>query len=366
MVLPSELTWAEQGYVDRNGDHWQGYIWPGRSPWVPPAVMTDDQKFGRVVMATESAGCFLDAAQSYDVMGLTVGAIQWGEIRSWAVTKMFGACYAQDPKLLEPLRPVMDRCRVSMQQRSTGAWRWRLRDGTWVDTPEKQSKLLRLNSSGKIGTWDAASKEVNALWVAGSASVFQIPAAQQVQLAYTFAQIRSFALPEAKKILWGPETPSKEEGIHGALRAIYLSFAANNPTIAQTRLLEAVRQSKAVRWSDDWVADVLNELVFGPDIAFYPKRYGDLLKVVPGLYGVSLPDIEIEGEALRDVASMQRALIALGHNLGPKGADGVAGPKTAAAIQAFQRAWKLPVTGNYTSLTRTYLLHALESKGIAP
>lgn len=39
-----------------------------------------------------------------------------------------------------------------------------------------------------------------------------------------------------------------------------------------------------------------------------------------------------------DVADIQRALIARGYDLGPSGADGDAGPKTIAAITAFQRA----------------------------
>ncbi|MEE7478403.1 TIGR02594 family protein [Methylobacterium hispanicum] len=52
-----------------------------------------------------------------------------------------------------------------------------------------------------------------------------------------------------------------------------------------------------------------------------------------------------------DVAEIQRALIARGYDLGPAGADGDAGPKTIAAVTAFQRSAGLVADGIAGPLT---------------
>lgn len=51
------------------------------------------------------------------------------------------------------------------------------------------------------------------------------------------------------------------------------------------------------------------------------------------------------------IAEIQRALLARGYDLGPAGADGDAGPKTIAAVTAFQRAAGLVVDGIAGPLT---------------
>lgn len=56
-----------------------------------------------------------------------------------------------------------------------------------------------------------------------------------------------------------------------------------------------------------------------------------------------------------DVAEIQRALIARGYDLGASGADGDAGPKTIAAVAAFQRAAGLVADGIAGPLTQKAL-----------
>lgn len=60
-----------------------------------------------------------------------------------------------------------------------------------------------------------------------------------------------------------------------------------------------------------------------------------------------------------DVADIQRALIARGYDLGPSGADGDAGPKTIAAVAAFQRAAGLVPDGIAGPLTQKALAAAV-------
>ena len=55
------------------------------------------------------------------------------------------------------------------------------------------------------------------------------------------------------------------------------------------------------------------------------------------------------------IAEIQRALLARGYDLGPAGADGDAGPRTIAAVTAFQRAAGLVADGIAGSLTQKAL-----------
>ncbi|KQP62805.1 NlpC/P60 family protein [Methylobacterium sp. Leaf112] len=55
------------------------------------------------------------------------------------------------------------------------------------------------------------------------------------------------------------------------------------------------------------------------------------------------------------IAEIQRALLARGYDLGPAGADGDAGPRTIAAVQAFQRTAGLVADGIAGSLTQKAL-----------
>jgi len=55
------------------------------------------------------------------------------------------------------------------------------------------------------------------------------------------------------------------------------------------------------------------------------------------------------------LADAQKALLDLGYNLGPSGADGVSGPKTTAALTQFQKDRGLPPTGTLDDATRAAL-----------
>lgn len=67
-----------------------------------------------------------------------------------------------------------------------------------------------------------------------------------------------------------------------------------------------------------------------------------------------------------DVAEIQRTLIARGYDLGPSGADGDAGPKTIAAVTAFQRAAGLVPDGIVGEKTEKALQGADLSERRAP
>lgn len=354
LVKPEDLAWQEKGYLD-----WQGYLWRGRQKWVVPAQPTDDQKYLSVLMQTESGG-MLDATQSYDVMGLTTGGIQWGEIGTFMVTRLLGEVGLVDPKLLIPLQPALSATGATLGRNAKGEWRWKRR-GQWVESKAAQSELLRGASTGKKGTWRDADKAINAAWVAGVASVFQDQRALDVQLGFTYARLRGFAGKRAKAILWAPNLPKTDAGLVGALRAIFISYAANLPAVAEEMLVRATETSKAKPWSETWVGDCMESLIYGPDIAIYEHRYKLIEPLVEKFYGVQLPQVDPPTGPLRSTRSIQEALIRLDYDLGPAGADGVMGDKTREAIQRFQRASNLTVDGIVGPRTREALLGAIEA-----
>lgn len=67
-----------------------------------------------------------------------------------------------------------------------------------------------------------------------------------------------------------------------------------------------------------------------------------------------------------DVKKMQLNLIALGYDLGERGADGDFGSKTESALEAFQLDHNLTVDGEYDAETHAAMLVALEIPIIAP
>ena len=62
-----------------------------------------------------------------------------------------------------------------------------------------------------------------------------------------------------------------------------------------------------------------------------------------------------------DVKEMQLNLIALGYELGERGADGDFGPKTFDAVKSFQHDKGLPETGEYDAVTHAAVMSALEA-----
>ena len=78
----------------------------------------------------------------------------------------------------------------------------------------------------------------------------------------------------------------------------------------------------------------------------------------------SLPDTDADGDALRRMVAIQRALARLGYDPGP--ADGISGPRTRAAIRAFQAAAGLPVDGLMSDQLQSAVLSAVLAAAPTP
>lgn len=203
--------------------------------------------------------------------------------------------------------------------------------------------------SAKIGSWTEASKAQARSFAETVVRVLRDPAAQTVSQDYTSRELLSWVDASVRATLFPAGKPLEEKGWWGALQAIYVSFTANNPSIAANQFRKLVRGPSDFKPTDpNFVLAMARQLTFGPYIVIYPQRYNALRPVVERLYGVDLPDTaQLLDDWVRvgnpgmdhplTVQEIQQRLIQLGYTLGPAGADGKYGEKTKEAVRKFQR-----------------------------
>ena len=370
MTTPNEIGWGT--YQQYEGPFFRGKVAfdlpdVSKTSLGPCGGKPLDARLLAVVTATE--GGRYDAINMYDRCIVSVGLIQWCEAGQYSVSAMLGRIIERDPSLLEPLSPALAASNAEFKKNASGKHRFFFRDGTGeVDSGDKQRRLFFQNCSGLKGCWQDAPKAHAKHWAACLADMLAQPLARVVQVEHTLPKLVGFCMPDAKKILFEEDLPN--EGLVGAVRAAYISFAANLPAVANTHLKEAIGTTKAPKWSREWALDVLRSLTFGPKIAIYPHRYKAIRPVLERLYGVDLPDLaeELLGEApasgergpdLSSVEGIQKGLLALGHDLGTSGADGHMGNRTKKAITEFQSAHGLTPDGVIGPKTHAALAEAL-------
>lgn len=257
-----EVRWG--GYKE-----FEGAYFLGTKPFRLPRDADENHRILDVITTTE--GGTADAINAYDRCIVSVGYIQWCEASYFLTSKLLGHIARYDRRLLDPLAPALEASRAEFVDTGAGKWRFRFRDPRRdIDTAVEQQELFLLHSNGQRGTWDDESREHVKRWVACLANVLADDRAIPLQVAYTAERVTSFATPSARALLWDG-TPN--EGYPGALRAAFLSFAANLPAVAAHGLATAAAKLTAKKWSREWCTGVLKELTFGPNISIYPSRY---------------------------------------------------------------------------------------------
>lgn len=374
MVDVSEIGWGSYA-------SWEGPLWWGRdTPFVLPTDPTENDRVMAIISSTE--GGSFSAVNMYDRMIVSVGLIQFGEAGIYAVSDMLGAVVRRDPDLLKPLEPAMAQSGFTFHPNNKNRYRFFFPNGCEVDTLAEQQRLFLENSNGLKGQWDEPSKLYARTWAACMANVFQQPEAQAVQRDFTASRLMGFVTQEARATLWGPtDPPGFPAGWVGALRAAYLSFAANLPAVASKQLGIALSLTTGSKWSEEWCIDILRNLTFGPQIAIYPHRYESIRPVVESLFGVDLPDFaanlntwhrinnidpkpdEWAAPTFTTTKEVQTELLSEGYDLGPAGADGVMGAKTVAAIRTFQGLHGILADGIVGPQTRRALVAECEKRG---
>lgn len=333
---------------------------------------TPNEEIMSVITATE--GGTYDAVNMYDVCLWTVGVIQWcNRAPQFSVDDMLGQVVEAGSDGLKPLEALA--IERSYTFRKVGAKYRFVRGGNAVDSVEEQQKLYFLNASGAKGSWDEESKAWARRWATASIKVWESASARKVQLDFTAKRVLTFAYGTGKQLM--AEMP--DTNIGRAWRAMYLSFAANNPAKAAASVAASVKQTQGVMtpWTEPWLANMAYMLTTNPGIAIYPIRYNAIRPVVEKIYGVNLPDYAkelTEWSAKNfqgrwyDPKELQMALVALGYDIGPEGATGVIDSKTVRALKEFEVDAGVPVEyqdGCLDIFTARALEKALEENGTA-
>lgn len=372
MVDVSAIKWGR--YRD-----YEGPFYRGNQPYVLPASPANpalEQLYLDVITATE--GGTYNAINMYDRCGVSVGLIQWCEFGQFSVSALLGAV-SEEEGLALPLPLVKN---YDLRKDPYGRWRFFSRgpENNPIDTLGEQQRLFFLNATGLLGSWDEESIAHAKKWAAAIATVFEDEIAQRVQIKFTTDRLNKFVTQAARKVWTSVPGPVLQTSWGLAAYAAYLSFAANNPTIA-ANMLQAFAQNNGVHPNDrGWVIGLLKQLTFGPNFSIYPARYNAIRPRLEKNFGVDLPDFYSELQAwqreigiepsdpeshrLDTTKAVQEALSALGYDLGPAGADGIFGPKTRSAVIAFQQQNGLKVDGVVGRNTRRALQSVLEQRGL--
>lgn len=347
-------------------DQWEGPWFQGKQPYELPAAPDFFDRVMATITATE--GGKYDAINMYDRCKVTVGVIQWGEVcANGAVTRMLGLCADHDLMLV---RGYLAEAGLSID-RVGGEWRI-MYGGVAVRGESVQNLAFFGGSDGRVGHWTQDQKAHAKRVAAALAAMWTVPAFRDAQMQFTKPKLIDFAAPfgAGPSALFARGFPT--DGWGGAMRAGYLSFAANLPAVAARRVTPIIL---GLSKTDPRAAchALLKDLTFGPGVAIYPERYNKIRPVLETLFGVDLPDVYRELKAWENAAgepaklfptlqAIQAELIVLGYDLGPWGADGRPGAKTTAAVKAFQRAHGLDADGVVGKLTLAALATAREER----
>jgi hypothetical protein len=339
MANAEEIGWGSYS-------NFEGPFYRGTQKFLLSDDATETQKQLYVVTATE--GGHLDAYNGYDSCISTSGFIQWcNRAPQHSVDDMLGKAGEKDLRLLEPVATLARANGYSFRKLESGKWRF-VRGGTPVSSVHEQRRLFFGRSSGKKGQWQPQDKPYAKEWAAAISTVWENAFAQTAQMDFTARRLRWFVMPKAREFFdSAPDNP-----IGHAFRAVYLSFAANNPKWANQSLMTGAAMAHSLRpWTEPWLVYIIKSLTFSPGIAIYPHRYQAIRPVVERLYGVDLPDTsrDLANWCLKngykgavDPQVLQQALIDLGYDLGPYGADGKFGKKTRVALRQFEEDMGVP------------------------
>ena len=310
-VTIDKIKWGSYG-------GFEGPYFKGEHAYVAPEKPDVPDKFLATIAATE--GSAFDAINMYDRMIVSVGVIQWGEASQYSVSDMLGLVVERInlEYVLKCISPALVLSNATFAKNRVGSWRFAFNDsGGDVNTVEKQRNLF-LNGKGATGSWNAESTLVAKTWAMCLANVWDDQRARDAQVEYTKKRLMGFVTSKAKEILFSDVTQVQSSGWPGAVRAAYISFAANLPAVASQHLEIAAAQATCEKWSEEWCISVIRELTFGPGIKIYPERYEKIRPVVEKFFGVALPKTAADLKAGVPGNVQQPALPIITYNYEPE------------------------------------------------
>lgn len=278
-------------------------MYKGRHPWKLPSDPTDTDKFFYVAISSE--GCNASACNFYDSCIVSVSYIQLCD-RFFLATDLFGAVADKHGAdvITVPLKDALTASNASFKKQPNGKWRFVFHDGRVVDNNALQRQLYFAGSSGKKGEWTPEQKAHSKIWAACIANIWDHEGARQVANVYCQRVMMNLVMPEAKKILF--KEPLANVGNVAVCRALYLSFAANNPTRAEEALTEMFVDQSSPKWSDEWTIALAQRLTFKSGIKIYPVRYDHVRPVIDKMWSTNvLPKTAEELKAWRPAPKVQ-------------------------------------------------------------
>lgn len=364
-VTASQIKWGSYSV-------YEGPYFPGIIPYQMPENPDFEDKLLRTITATE--GGTFDAVNMYDSCILSVGVIQLCEKAPlFKVSNMLGQCAQTESAFIKELLSHLP-FPADFRKNARNQWRLVFLDGRGeVDSPERMRLMYLGGASGQKGGYTDQQKQHAREVASVFASLWDSPGMRKAQIDHVKPTLVTYVLSRSRTILF--QNPDRD-GYAGALKAAVVSYAANSPVVADKTFFEAA-QSPAWRTASD--ADkftlAMRSIVFGSKVSIWPGRYKKIQPVLEQIFNVDLPTLDelagpndspdLADDDLNTVVGIQKFLLDRGYDLGPRGADGVIGPKTREAIVTFQCSRGLTPDGVVGPLTKAAMLEVLRSEGKA-
>lgn len=333
--------------VELSDIRWAGYKgYSGPAYWGKPglvakqgAIKDEKDRIMAVLAATEGGG--FNLVNMYDRCVLTVGLIQWCENPYLFVSKMLSYVHKRFD--------INHHFEMACNGVYFDGKRWQTPDGE--ASTSKAIKSLFLGGSDGI-SWTEGQKKIARVWARDFANLFLIPEAIEAQAEFTRKRLMQwFLLDSGKKAFARSQGHKNGE----AFRAVFISWAANNPKLAEKALNEL--NSKEIEFSEKWLREYCKKVV-GIGFDIYPDRLKKITPVVKKIYGLHLGKIKQDTEFSSE--KIQELLVGLGYDIGPSGVDGIIGKLTKKAIGEFQKNHNLPETKEPDKDTVDYLVEFSE------
>lgn len=350
-----KLIWGKYG-------GYEGWMHPGTVrlsvKYEEPAI----RKMLGVVTSTEG-GC-ADSFNGYDSCCYSISYIQLA-----GTLDLAGALLARIrdhlPDAFYPLQTWLASYGVTLED--TGKLS---KGGLYLSGKDMAQALYGCN--GKVGSWTGVTKLRAKEFAETVIGLLRAEGAPALAQEFTISRMLKWVVPEVIQLLYADGL--EFSGWKGALQAGFFSFSANMPRVAGDHFMAHVRErgGKAKLDDPDFVIGALQRMTFGPGYTIYGPRYSTIRPVIERLYQVDLPDTSdllkrwmAKGGATwtppkHSNSDLQKMLIKLGYDLGPAGADGILGKKTAAATKEFQMVKGIkPADGVLTPTTIEALVQAV-------
>lgn len=352
MAALNQIRWGSY-------EGFEGPFYSGQTPFIPEKDPDFLGKIVQVVCATE--GGRYDAINMYDQCILSVGILQVCE-KVHEFSNMLSYCAKTE---LATINEAAAKLPAPLELRPNGynPMRFFFLDGSgMVDDAASMRRAYLGGSSGLKGQWTEPQKTWAKQVAVVMADMWQSDSLRQMQLGYVKGRMFGFALPRARNTIMN--NPNKNAW-SGALQAMYISYAANLPALADKCLAKAESHPKWLTTDESKFRIYAQEaLKSGVDI--WPRRYKDISPSLSTLFNVKVPTLEELAasinqdfgpvDQLTSVAGLQNALIALGYDLGPSGADGKYGTRTKQAVADLQTKYGLDADGVVGPRTRELML----------